>query len=215
MFRGCIFDLDGTLTDTLESIACSVNKALQEMNLPEITLEQCRGFVGNGARYLMEKALDAKVGNTDRIEEAMEIFRRTYHDNCTYRVTTYEGIPELLANLKEKGVKMAVLSNKPHPQAIDVVETIFGKDMFSWIQGQCDEIARKPAPDGVYYVAQKMGLEPQECLYVGDSEVDIATGKAAHVSTVGVTWGFRTREVLEEAGAEHIINRPEELSEIF
>lgn len=210
--KACIFDLDGTLTDTLESLVYSVNQSLREMNLPTISDRQCESFVGNGARYLMEHALEA-AGDTgaSRIDEAMQVYSRIFGANCTYRVTPYKGIPELLKSLKEKGTKLAVLSNKPHGQTVDVVQTIFGEDIFDQIQGQTDSIPRKPDPAGVYHLLEKMGASRNECLYIGDSEVDIATGIAAGVRCIGVEWGFRSRQVLVDAGAEDIISAPEQI----
>lgn len=210
--KACIFDLDGTLTDTLESILYSVNKSLQEMNLPAISDRQCESFVGNGSRYLMEHALDtAGDAGASRIDEAMQVYSRIFGANCTYRVTPYEGIPELLKSLKEMGIKLAVLSNKPHGQTVDVVQTIFGRDTFDQIQGQTDSIPRKPDPAGVYRLLEKMGASRKECLYIGDSEVDIATGIAAGVRCIGVEWGFRGRQVLADAGARYIISTPEQI----
>lgn len=212
MIRACIFDLDGTLTDTLESICYSVNLTLKEMKLTEITEEQCRAFVGNGARYLMERAVRAGGdAQGERIEEAMEIYGRIFDDNCTYHVKPYGGIPEVLDRLRGQGVKLAVLSNKPHRQTRKVVEEIFGSGVFDAAQGQMEGVERKPAPDGVLRILKDLGITREECLYVGDSEVDVATGKNAGTETVSVTWGFRTREELLRAGAKHLIDRPEEL----
>lgn len=212
MIKACIFDLDGTLTATLESLAYSVKATLREMGLPEITDEQCRQFVGNGARYLMDKSIRA-VGDTEgkRLDEAMEVYGRIFDANCTYHVTPYDGIVEMLGALKERGIHLAVLSNKPHRQTVKVVEEIFGEDVFDYASGQQEGIARKPEPDGVYHIMEKLGVSKEECLYVGDSEVDIATGHNAGVKTVGVLWGFRTEEDLVNAGAEHMIRKPEEL----
>lgn len=210
--KACIFDLDGTLTDTLESLAYSVRSTLREMQLPEITDEQCQSFVGNGARRLMEDTLKA-VGDTDlsRIEEAMEVYGRVFDANCTYHVKPYEGIMELLKALRERDVKVAVLSNKPHKQTVKVVEEVLGEAWVDWAQGQQEHIARKPAPDGVYAVMERLGVSKEDCIYVGDSEVDAATGKNAGVKTVCVTWGFRTREELKDAGAKELIDAPGEL----
>lgn len=212
MYKGCIFDLDGTLTDTLESLTYSVNETMKEMSLPLITASQCRMFVGNGSRVLLEKALCAAGDhNKSRIDEAMERYGRIFGRNCTYHVEPYEGILTMLEGLKSRGIIAAVLSNKPHRQAADVVEQVFGKGTFAYVQGQCDEIPRKPDPAGVYIVLDKIHLNASECLYIGDSEVDIETGSAAGVKTIGVEWGFRSRETLTGAGAEHVIARPEEL----
>lgn len=212
MYKGCIFDLDGTLTDTLESLTYSVNETLKEMGLPVIEDEQCRMFVGNGARVLLEKSLQA-AGDVDgsRIDEAMERYGRIFGENCTYHVEPYDGIPMMLEELKSRGIITAVLSNKPHQQAVDVVESIFGKGTFGYILGQRDDIPRKPDPAGVFMVLDKIHLNASECLYIGDSEVDIATGSAAGVETVGVEWGFRSKEVLKEAGATQTIGKPLEL----
>ena len=210
--KACIFDLDGTLTNTLESMTYSVNLTLEEMGLSKITKDQCRLFVGNGARVLMEKSLKA-VGDTDasRIEEGMEIYGRIFDRNCTYHVTPYEGIPEMLKALKDKGIQLAVLSNKPDRQTVKVVKAIFGEELFDYLQGQKEGIRRKPEPDGVWYLMEQMHVSKEECLYIGDSEVDAATGRNAGLKTIGVLWGFRDRKTLETAGADDLIDRPDEL----
>ena len=210
--KACIFDLDGTLTNTLESMTYSVNLTLEEMGLSKITKDQCRLFVGNGARVLMEKSLKA-AGDTDasRIEEGMEIYGRIFDRNCTYHVTPYKGIPEMLKALKDKGIHLAVLSNKPDRQTVKVVKAIFGEELFDYAQGQKEGIRRKPEPDGVWYLMEQMHVSKEECLYIGDSEVDAATGRNAGLKTIGVLWGFRDRKTLETAGADHLIARPDEL----
>ena len=210
--KACIFDLDGTLTNTLESMTYSVNLTLKEMGLSQITKDQCRLFVGNGARVLMEKSLKA-AGDTDasRIEEGMEIYGRIFDQNCTYHVTPYEGIPEMLKALKDKGIQLAVLSNKPDRQTVKVVKAIFGEELFDYAQGQKEGIRRKPEPDGVWYLMEQMHVSKEECLYIGDSEVDAATGRNAGLKTIGVLWGFRDRKTLETAEVDDLIDRPDEL----
>ena len=210
--KACIFDLDGTLTNTLESMTYSVNLTLEEMGLSKITKDQCRLFVGNGARVLIEKSLKA-AGDTDasRIEEGMEIYGRIFDRNCTYHVTPYEGIPEMLKALKDKGIQLAVLSNKPDRQTVKVVKSIFGEELFDYAQGQKEGIRRKPEPDGVWYLMEQMHVSKEECLYIGDSEVDAATGRNAGLKTIGVLWGFRDRKTLETAGVDDLIDRPDEL----
>lgn len=210
--KACIFDLDGTLTDTLESLVYYVRATLREMGLPEITKEQCRTFVGNGARRLMEESL-AAVGdeNAERLEEGMQVYGRIFDENCTYHVTPYEGIVKMLEALKDRGIKLAVLSNKPHAQAVKVVRKIFGDRVFDYVSGQQEGIRRKPAPDGVWHILEALGAEASECLYVGDSEVDIETGKNAGLKTISVTWGFRSEQELREADPEHMIAKPADL----
>lgn len=214
MFRLCIFDLDGTLTDTLDSLTYSVNLTLEEMGYPALERSKCRAFVGNGSRVLIEKALKASGDTTlSRIEEGMEVYDRVFDANCTYHVTPYDGIVELLQALKEKGMKLTVLSNKPHRQAVHVVEEVFGKEMFDWVQGQQEGIPRKPDPYAAIQIAEKFGVKPEECIYIGDSEVDVATGTAARMKTLGVTWGFRSVEQLKEAGATILLDRPVQILE--
>ena len=210
--KACIFDLDGTLTNTLESMTYSVNLTLKEMGLSQITKDQCRMFVGNGARVVIEESL--KVSGDPKasiIEEGMKIYGRIFDQNCTYHVTLYEGIPDMLKALKDRGIHLAVLSNKPDRQTVKVVKEIFGDNIFDYAQGQKDGIRRKPEPDGVWYLMEQMQVSKEECLYIGDSEVDAATGKNAGLKTIGVLWGFRDRKTLETAGADHLIERPEEL----
>ena len=210
--KACIFDLDGTLTNTLESMTYSVNLTLKEMGLSQITKDQCRMFVGNGARVLIEESLKVSGDpKASRIEEGMKIYGRIFDQNCTYHVTPYEGIPEMLKALKDREIHLAVLSNKPDRQTVKVVKEIFGDNIFDYAQGHKDGIRRKPAPDGVWYLMEQMQVSKEECLYIGDSEVDAATGKNAGLKTIGVLWGFRDRKTLETAGADHLIERPEEL----
>lgn len=210
--KACIFDLDGTLTSTLDSIHYSVNETLREMELPGITKEECRQFVGDGARCLMERTL-RRIGeeNVCRIDEAMEAYGRIFDENCTYLVEPYDGIVDMLQELKDRTIQLAVLSNKPHPQTVKVVREIFGEGLFSYVQGQMDGIPKKPDPTGVWKLQEKMKVSKEDCLYVGDSEVDIRTGHAAGLETVGVLWGFRSKKALEDAGAENLITHPRKL----
>ena len=212
MKKLCIFDLDGTLLNTLDSIAYYVNDTMKHFGLPVIETEKIRTFVGNGARVLIEESLKVSGDpKASRIEEGMKIYGRIFDQNCTYHVTLYEGIPEMLKALKDRGIHLAVLSNKPDRQTVKVVKEIFGDNIFDYAQGQKDGIRRKPEPDGVWYLMEQMQVSKEECLYIGDSEVDAATGKNAGLKTIGVLWGFRDRKTLETAGADHLIERPEEL----
>lgn len=216
MYRLCIFDLDGTLTDTLESLTFSVNETLKEMGLSAVTSEKCRQFVGNGARVLMEKSLlEAGESDLGRLDEAMEIYGRIFDANCTYHVVPYAGVPDMLRNMMQERLRLAVLSNKPHRQTVHVVETVFGKGLFTHIQGQKENIPRKPDPTAALGIAEELGISPEDTVYIGDSEVDIATGTNAHMMTIGVTWGFRGRAILQEAGAKYIADTPEEVMKLI
>ena len=215
MYKVCIFDLDGTLTDTVESLTYSVNATLSELGLSQITEEQCKAFVGSGARKLIERSLKA-AGDPEllHVENAMEVYGRVFKENCTYHVAPYEGIVEMLDTLKTLGVRLAVLSNKPHLQTKDVVATFFGADIFTCVQGQQEGIPRKPDPAAVFMIAKELNVATEECLYIGDSDVDMQTGNAAGVTTIGVTWGFRSREILKENGAVYIVDKAEEIISI-
>lgn len=215
MYKACIFDLDGTLTDTLDSLTYSVNETMKEMKLPEITREQCRAFVGNGAKVLIQKALEAAgVPEEDFFPETFRTFQRIFDNNCIYRVKPYEGIVSLLTELKMRGMKLGVLSNKPDRQAVHVVSEIFGEDLFDIVWGQKEGVPRKPDPSALLLMAGDLGADPSEIIYIGDSEVDIRTGQAAGVKTVLVSWGFRQPEDLRKAGAERIVDSTQEIFEI-
>ena len=216
MYKACIFDLDGTLTNTLESLTYSVNTTLQELGLSSITREQCRAFVGNGPRPLLEQSLRA-VGdlNLIHIEQAVEIYARVFQEGCMYKVEPYEGILELLAALKQIGLRLAVLSNKPHAQTNKIVAQFFEAGTFDLIEGLKPEVPRKPDPTAALSIAQSLGAVKEECIYIGDSDTDMMTGNNAGMVPVGVTWGFRDREVLVAHGAKYLIDHPEELLEII
>ena len=149
-----------------------------------------------------------------RIEEAMEIYGRVFAENCTYHVKPYDGIEKMLKALKERGIYLAVLSNKPDGQTKDVVHTFFGDAIFDYVQGQKEEIPRKPDPAAVFAIMEMAGISREECVYIGDSEVDLATGTAAGMKTVLVSWGFRGREALTRDGAKCIVDSAEEILNI-
>lgn len=215
MYRACIFDLDGTLADTLESLVYSVNVTLHTLEMRNISREECRQFVGDGARKLMERALWA-AGDERllRYEEAVGIFRKVFGENCTYRVKPYDGILQLLICLRQAGIKLGVLTNKPDLQASRVVSEIFGDDVFDIVQGKREGVPLKPDPAGILSIAGKFGVLPQEVLYIGDSEVDWKTGEASGVDTVLVTWGFRSEESLRKLAPRWMVSRAEEILEI-
>lgn len=216
MLKAVIFDLDGTLTNTLKSISTTANMALADVSLPPFEMDRYRYFVGDGTDELLRRVLiadgDSELSKFDAIKKSYLHYFETY---CNYEVNPYEGIEDLLEALKEKGILLAVNSNKPHDRTIDVVEEKFGKNTFDMIVGQCDERKRKPAPDGVFYILEKLQLQKEEVLYIGDTCVDMQTGKNAGVYTVGALWGFRDREELEENHADIIIEHPMELLQIL
>ena len=215
MYKVCIFDLDGTIADTVESIAHVGNQTLRAFGLPEIPVKDYNFYAGDGADVQVKRMLAAVPGG-DKVdyEEVRTQYRKWFAENPFYLVKPYDGILELLEGLKAQGIKIAVLSNKPHGAAVEVVHKIFGQDMFHKIQGQTSEIPRKPSPIGALAVAKEFGALPQECLYCGDTNTDMDTGKAAGMFTIGVTWGFRPRTELEEHHADKIVDHPSEILEL-
>ena len=212
MIKACIFDLDGTLLDTLTTIHYYLNRTLMKHGYGSITREECRTFIGDGARVLVARAL-SHLGTTD--EEAK---RRVYDDyNAAYDAEPYYlteaffGIPELLAALSERGILLGVLSNKPHSATRPLVKRFFG-DTVQTVQGGCEGIPLKPDPTVLHSMLERLGVSPEELIYVGDSGVDMQTGKNVGAAlTVGVLWGFRDRDELIEQGADALINEPKEL----
>lgn len=208
----CIFDLDGTLTDTIESLQYSVNATLQELGMSDISREQCKQFVGNGARVLMERALKSQGDVAlQKIEQAMDIYGRIFNENCTYHVVPYDGIKGMLRELKDRGIRLAVLSNKPQLQTEIVVREILGEEWFEQVYGQREGVPCKPDPQVAWEIAESLNLSPEESAYIGDSDVDVHTGHNAGMHTIAVSWGFRTVDQLKQAGAEMIVDSPEEI----
>lgn len=207
MIKACIFDLDGTLTRTQESIARPINMTLKYYGLPEQPVEDYNYFAGDGIKNALERALKA-AGDAEatHLEEGLPMCRKWMNEDPLYHVEPYPHVIESLHALKDKGIKIAVFSNKPHESAVNVVETIFGKGLFDHVQGQTDRIPIKPDPAGVYEILKEFGVKKEECLYFGDTNTDMMTGHNAGLYTVGVTWGFRPRAELEEYKADCIID---------
>lgn len=211
-----IFDLDGTLVYTLDSLQISVNRALQRLGVDgSITTEQCREFIGNGVQVLVEKSLLAVVADApmEMQKQALKYFQEEFAVYGTYQVVPYEGIVEVLADRKAKGYLLAVLTNKPQVQAVEVVEELFGAGTFDLIQGQVDGFPKKPEPQSIWNVIDKLGCTRENSILIGDSEVDIQTGKNAQIYTIGVAWGYRDRSVLVRERADAIVEHASQLIE--
>lgn len=216
MIKAAIFDLDGTLGDTVESIAYSGNRALAALGYPPFPVERYKYYAGDGVDELVRRCLrDEGDVNCQQFEKLRSIYKAYFSKDCMYHVKPFDGICEMLSELKRRGIRIAVLSNKPHAQSVDVVESLFGKGYFDRIQGQTEKIRRKPAPDGALVLAEAFGVRTEECLYVGDTNTDMQTGNAAHMHPVGVLWGFRDRRELEENGSEFVIGKPWELLSVL
>ncbi len=215
MIKACIFDLDGTLADTVESIACAGNRALESVGFKPLPMENYKYYAGDGAKTLVERALLA-AGDKEllKLNEAFEIYTDFFKADCTYKVTVFDGIYEVIQKLKAEKIKVTVLSNKPHERTLDVIHKLFGENVFDVVWGQKDSVPKKPDPTSALMTAQQLGVDPKECLYIGDTDVDMQTGTGAGMLTVGVLWGFRDREELENNGAHYIIQHPNEIYEL-
>lgn len=208
----CIFDLDGTLCNTLASLAHFVNTEMAKHGLPPAPEEAFKYFTGDGSQMLIHRVL-AYHGITDEQLErtVLEHYTAAYDADCLYLTTLYEGIAEMIDSLRKRQVQLAVLSNKPQSMAQKVINALFASNTFSAVFGQRTGVPLKPDPTAVYTILSQLHCSAADCLYIGDTDIDIKTGNAAGIATVGVLWGFRTKEELEKAGACHIIAKPAEL----
>lgn len=212
MVKGVIFDLDGTLIDTIEGLANSVNAAMDYYGFPNHSIDAYRSFVGNGVGKLVERALPED--KKQLCEDARKIFEKHYAETMLDILPVYDGIREMLDYLLEKGVKIAVNTNKMDIFAKPMIKKVFG-DIFCEVLGEVREFSRKPAPDGANYLLECMGISKDECLYVGDSQVDIKTAKNAHIKCVSVTWGFVSRETLLDNEPEILVDNPREIIDLI
>ena len=197
-YKAILFDLDGTLLDTLEDMADALNRTMDRFQLPHRSLREVRSFVGNGAKRLVALATGAEG---ERLEEILAVYKEDYDRNYLIKTAPYPGIMALLDRLHEAGCLVGIVSNKPDSTVQSLAEALFeGKADIS--VGEKSGIRRKPAPDTVLAAMEALGVTKAETVYVGDSEVDVMTARAAGVPCISVTWGFRDRDALEAAGAE-------------
>jgi phosphoglycolate phosphatase len=205
-----IFDLDGTLIDSLTDIANAANQTIGKLNAPSHSIDAYRYFVGDGLFMLMKRALPADTGD-EVISESCRVFKAIYEKNWYNTTRPYNGIEELLSLLVESGIKLAVLSNKPHLFTQQCVARFFPDAIFYPVYGYREGIPAKPDPTGAQSIADTLKVSPGKCVFVGDSSVDMHTAVAAHMIPVGVAWGFRSVKELKEAGARKLLYQPKEL----
>lgn len=208
-----IFDLDGTLLNTLEDLKNAVNHALVQFGYPVKSLEQVRLSVGNGVAKLIERVLPGGLENPD-FEPCLNTFRQYYSQHLQDCTKPYPGIPETLAELKETGYGLGIVSNKFDAAVKRLREDYFPNTITVAI-GESPDVRKKPAPDCVYKAMKEMGCTKEQTVYVGDSDVDVATAHNSGLKCIGVTWGFRDAQVLKEAGTDWIIQQPEELLDLL
>ena len=214
IFRAVIFDLDGTLLHTLEDLGDSLNAALAEKGLPLHSYDEYQAMIGNGQKMLVHRALPEDWRDPERAGPVSSRFTEIYQANQCRKTRPYPGVMELLKDLKGRGFRLAVLSNKNQANAAAVVEHYF-PGLFEAVRGLRPEWPAKPDPASAMALVGEMGLAPEHFLYLGDSGVDMRTARRAGLRAVGATWGYRRREELEAAGAEAVIDAPAELLDLI
>lgn len=208
-YKAVIFDMDGTILNTLEDLKNATNYTLRKFNMPERTLEEVRMFVGNGIRKLIERAVP--FGTTkEKIDELLKVFLEYYEIHSSDNTSAYPGIHGLVENLKKLGIKTAVSTNKADEPAQELGKKYFN-GIFDLIVGQKDGLRTKPAPDSVNEILKILGVQKKDAVYIGDSDVDIQTAKNSELDFIGVSWGFRGRKFLEQNGAKNVVDSAEEI----
>ena len=207
-----IFDLDGTLLDTLDDLAAAANEALTERGLPTHETDTYRQFIGRGVENLVRRAIGEPHPDIDGETAAcLAIFQETYSRQWNVRSTPYEGVAELLDELTQRKCQLAVLSNKPHDFAVKCVSHFFGKWEFEPVFGQRPDVPHKPDPTAVHEIISALATSHEQSIYVGDSDVDMETAGRSGVTSAGACWGFRTADELKSAGADHLLHHPLDL----
>ena len=212
-YQTAIFDMDGTILETLEDMCASVNVTMNHVGYPRRTMDEVRRFVGNGAAKLIERCMPAGAEDP-RYPAALEFYRAYYDAHAQIKTGPYPGIPELLNQLSREGVRLAVVSNKPDEAVRALTERYF-PGVFPVAIGNRDGWATKPAPDSVYEAMRLLGARRESTVYVGDSDVDVDTARNAGLDSVIVTWGFRDEDFLRAHGAQHLAHNTDELYEML
>jgi phosphoglycolate phosphatase len=214
-FRAVVFDLDGTLLDTLTDLGESSNAALAQLGFPTHPLESYRTFVGDGVNVLIQRILPASHRDAATVARGVEAFRDVYGEKWNNRTRPYDGIVEMLDDLTARKIPMAVLSNKPHDFTVQCVQEFLPNHHFTVVMGHKQGKPTKPNPEGALEVARQLKLQSAEIAYLGDTSVDMQTACNAGMYPIGAAWGFRSVEELKAHGAKKIISRPEELLASF
>ena len=214
MFKGVIFDLDGTLVNSLEDITNAMNTVLQKHNFPTHSVAVCQSFIGHGVRELVVKALPKAYQNEEWINRCFTEMLAVYRENCTIKTKMYAGISDLLDELTARNIKLAVFSNKADKLTKKVVKAVFPDWNFEVVEGLKVEALKKPNPTVALEISKKLDLPVAQFIFVGDTDVDILTATSASMLPVGVVWGYRTKEELLASGAKYILEHPLDLLKI-
>ena len=208
-YQGVLWDMDGTVLDTLEDLWAAVNVSLRRFSLPEASLEAVRAGLGNGAAHLI-----SCVAPEEKRDEVLAFYKPWYDAHCNLKTRPYPGILPLMGALRAGGVRQAIISNKPDPAVQELAKSYFPGLLDSAV-GESETVRRKPNPDAVLAAVKQMGLTVADCVYIGDTEVDLATAKNAGMACIAVSWGFRSREQLIASGATRIAATAEELEKLL
>ena len=212
-YQAVLFDMDVTVLDTLDDLCDSINHSLAEFSLPQVSREHVRQCLGNGAAFLVSHSIPA--GSSPELEADVLAFYKPWYDaHCLIKTAPYEGILPMMQSLKEQGLRLAIISNKPN-RAVQELSDAFFPGLLELSVGESPSVRRKPAPDTVLTAASQIGLSVDQCVYVGDSEVDLQTARNAGMDCISVTWGFRDEAQLIEAGASVLVRTPEELESLL
>lgn len=212
-YKLAVFDMDGTILNTLEDLADSTNYALKANGLPERTIDEVRRFVGNGIRLLIERAVPTDT-DKELTDKVFDTFKEYYKTHCAVKTRPYDGIKDVLLELRKTGCLTAVVSNKADFAVQDLCKDYFD-NLFDFAIGEREGIKKKPAPDSVFEVLSKLNVEKADAVYIGDSDVDFATSVNAGMDVIMVGWGFRDEEFLREKGVKRIIKQPSEILDII
>ena len=214
-YKAVIFDLDGTLLDTLTDLAYSVNAVLKTYGYPEHAVDVYRYFVGDGIKVMVQRAFPVGTANEENLDKMVEAVEEEYGVRWLDHTCSYPGVPEMLSYLEDKDIPKAIFSNKPHKYTVATTEVLLPDWSFTAIYGIKDGMPKKPDPFGALKIIQDMGIEPHQALYLGDTGTDMVTATKGGLFPVGVLWGFRPAEELLEAGARALLNHPLEIREII
>jgi len=214
-FKALIFDLDGTLLDTIADLTDSMNIALNHLGFPGHDVNACKMFVGDGVEMFAFRALPENSRDQDMVQKCASLMRQEYKKRWAKKTRPYKGIPELLEELTRQNLKMAILTNKPDDAAKEMVAELLSKYRFHPVIGAQSSVPKKPDPTSAIHISEQLRVSPERFLYLGDTGTDMRTAQRAGMSAVGVLWGFRSAEELEHAGAEVLVKHPREVLELL
>jgi len=214
MYKIAVFDMDGTILDTIDDLHAAINHTLKNLGFPERGRDEFRTFIGDGQRILVKRSLPEGAQDGETLQRVIDLYAPYYAAHADILTTIYDGVFEAIAKMREAGMKIAIFTNKPHAPAVALAEKYF-PGMIDFVFGQRADIPRKPDPAGLFVILDELQISKEECIYIGDSDVDMQTAKNANVTAIGVTWGYNTRDEIERAGGRMIIDDALQLADLI